>query len=185
MTAGSGSFRLGRGSVEISRGVAPPAAPIRDFDLGVANRPECTPGIGYGWQKYQRYCDECSPWARKRNDCFSPRLDCWSLNRDPLRQRSPAPRELVPDTAFTHLQYGARVVLNSCHSLSLRIGWSRVGPMTRILWRRLRQDDGRCQIAGRLAVEGGSHYDRSYDRSAGPALPKVASPPRRLFSAPK
>ena len=118
MTAGSGSFRLGRGSVEISKGVAPPAAPIRDFDLGVANRPECIPGIGYGWQKYQRYCDECSPWARKRNDCFSPRLDRWSLNRDPLRQRSPAPRELVPDTAFTHLQYGARVVLNSCHSLS-------------------------------------------------------------------
>ena len=60
-----------------------------------------------------------------------------------------------------------------------------VGPrfesMTRILWRRLRQDDGRCQIACPLAVKGASHYDRS----AGPALPKVASPPRRLFPAPK
>lgn len=44
-----------------------------------------------------------------------------------------------------------------------QIGWSRFEPMTRILWRRLRQDDGRCQIAGRLTVEGGSHYDRSYD----------------------
>lgn len=99
------------------------------------------------------------------------------LTETPLRQRSPAPRELVPDTASTHLQYGARVVLNSCHSLSVRIGWSRFEPMTRILWRRLRQDDGRCQIAGRLTVEGGSNYDRSYDRSAGPALPKVANPP--------
>ena len=36
-----------------------------------------------------------------------------------------------------------------------------VGPrfesMTRILWRRLRQNDGGCQVACRLAVEGASH----------------------------
>ena len=74
MIAGSGSFRLGRGSVEIPRGVAPPAAPIRDFDLGVATRPECTPGNGYGWQKYQQYCDEFFALGAGEKRLFQPQV---------------------------------------------------------------------------------------------------------------
>jgi len=107
MIAGSGSFRLGRGSVEISRGWF--HLPHRS-ETSIWVWPldqSALQAMGTAGRSTSNTVMSFSPWARERNDCFSPRLDCWSLNRDPLRQRSPAPRELFPGTAFTHLQHGA------------------------------------------------------------------------------
>ena len=74
MIAGSGSFRLGRGSVEISRGWFHLPHRSETSILGVANRPECTAGIGYRWQKYQQYCDEFFALGAGEKRLFQPQV---------------------------------------------------------------------------------------------------------------
>ena len=181
MIAGSGSFAWGRGSVEISRGwfhlphrsetsiwVWPidqsalqalgtagrsTSNTVMSFRLGAGEKRLVQP---QGWTVGVLTETSCGKEARGRVNWF-----------------------LVQHLLTYNMEHEWFSILVTLYHLEL------VGPrfesMTRILWRRLRQDDGRCQIASRLAVEGPSHYDRS----AGPALPKLASPPRRLFPAPK
>ena len=182
MIAGSGSFSPGSRLSRNLKGVVPPAAPIREFDLGVANKPECTPGNGYGWQKYQQYCDEFFALGAGEKRLFQPPGWTVAVLTETLCGNEARRRVnwfLVQHLLTYNMEHEWFSILVTPYHFEL------VGPrfesMTRILWRRLRQDDGRCQIACRLAVEGASHYDRS----AGPALTKVASPPRRLFPAPK
>ena len=153
MIAGSGSFRLGRGSVEISGGW---------FHL--PHRSETSIWV---WPIDQNALQTLGTAGRStRNTVMSFRP---GRGRETIVSAPGWTAGVLTETLYGSEARRVNWFLIQ-HSLTYNMEhewfsvlvtpyhFELVGPrfesMTLILWRRLRQDDGRCQIACRLAVEG-------------------------------